>query len=122
MTIVANQNAGQPATCKRCGEPCKVAEARNEDARMLRLSKTPEGYCANCAVAEWFFVMNFREMHPTLPKGLDLPHVQAQFAVLMKNAGADMDPAEINWGKVIEHWDLPFAKRAKGRSPRRRGG
>lgn len=123
MGVAANENAGARATCERCGEACKVAEQRNEDARMLRLAKEAKGLCANCAVTEWFVVSRLAEMHPSLPKGLESPSVQAQFATLMRGMGADMKPEEINWTKVVEHWTLPFpsTQRARRKTGARRG-
>jgi hypothetical protein len=98
----ANDNAGAIATCGRCGDPCRVAEAMDEDAKMLRLSKVPEGNCVNCAVAEWFYVTGLREAHPDLPAGLDAKPVQDQFAKIMKGQRADARPEEINWTGVAQ--------------------
>ncbi len=124
MGVVANENARTRATCERCGETCKVAEHRDENAKMLRHADKPKGLCANCAVTQWFIVMGLAEMHPSLPKALELPHVQKQFAAVMASGGADMKPEEINWTKVVEHWTLPFpgvTARARRKSGARRG-
>jgi hypothetical protein len=41
------------------------------------------------------------------------PHVQQQFARVMKAGNADATPEEINWQRVVENWNLPFAKAKK---------
>jgi hypothetical protein len=92
--------------CGRCGAPCRVAGPKNPDARMLRRSAKPEGNCINCAVAEWFVLTSLRET--TDPKGLLLPHIQAQFAKILKVSRADGAPEEIDWQHVVDHWHLPF--------------
>lgn len=123
MGVVANENAGARATCERCSETCKVADRRDEDAKMLKKAAEPKGLCASCAVTEWFIVTGLAEMHPSLPKALDLPHVQKQFAAVMASGGADMKPEEIDWSRVIRHWNLPFSSKARARrkSGARRG-
>jgi len=47
------------------------------------------------------------------PKGLAYPHIQEQFAALMKVGLADALPDEINWNLIIENWDLPFPSKIK---------
>ncbi len=44
----------------------------------------------------------------TDPKGLLLPHIQAQFAKILKVSRADGAPEEIDWQHVVDHWHLPF--------------
>lgn len=104
--------AGRVATCSRCGDPCKVSEARDPKAKMLRCAEKPSGYCVNCAVAEWFYVTGLREGCPD-PKGLLVPQIQEQFAKIMAASNADAKPSEINWTKVVANWDLPFRVGAK---------
>ena len=103
--------------CDRCGDPCRVARKRNPDAKMLRHAAVPVGNCINCAVAEWFVVTGLRET--TDPKGLLLPHIQEQFAAIMKMSKADGKPAEINWKKVVANWNLPFVTKGHGRTAKR---
>lgn len=100
-------NAGQIARCCRCGDPCKVAEEKRQDAQLLRVADKPEGQCVNCAVAEWFYVTGSREICPD-PSALRHPHIQEMFARIMATGKADAKPAEINWEHVVAHWDLPF--------------
>ena len=109
--VICLPGAGQVATCERCGDPCKVADKRKDDATMLRLAKEPKGFCANCAVTEWLMLADRTGMIPEIePKHFLVPAIQAQFAQLMRTAKSDMDPREINWTKVVEHWNLPMPK------------
>lgn len=41
------------------------------------------------------------------------PHVQEQFAGIMRVGLSDAIPDEISWDLIIENWDLPFAKDVK---------
>lgn len=102
--------------CKRCNIRCQVAGPRNPDAKMLRRSK--EGMCVNCAVHDWL-----RNTYPcnillarSGPKSLAHPHIQEQFAGIMKTGMADASPDEINWNLIIENWDLPFPNKVKSRA------
>ena len=99
--------SAQMGSCGRCGAVCKVATTKNEDARLLRASVKPSGYCVNCAVAEWFWVMGCRDICPD-PASLRVPAIQEQFAKIMMSGKADAKPPEIDWEHVIRHWDLPF--------------
>lgn len=102
-------SAGQTAECERCGDVCRVAQSRKVDATMLRASEKPKGFCANCAVTEWLMVADKTHMIPDIiPEHFLVPAVQEQFAKLMATAISDMDPREINWSKVVEHWSLPM--------------
>lgn len=98
--------------CQRCGRMCRVAGPRNEDARMLRRSREPKGYCANCAATE--FLINTYPVNMLIeqsehgPKMLLDEHVQQQFAAIMEAANADADPREIDWNELVRNWDLPF--------------
>lgn len=103
-----NHLSGAQASCSRCGELCKVADATNKDARLLKHAATPEnGHCVNCGVVEWFWVMDMRRL-VTDPKALALPHVQAQFAAVMKAGKADAPSVAIRWERVIATWNMPF--------------
>lgn len=101
--------------CERCEAPCKVAGPGNPDAKMLRRSKS-KGLCVNCAVHDWL-----RNTYPvnliftTLsPDALRLEHIQQQFTGIMRVAGADAQPDEIDWEAIITNWDLPFKNKVKG--------
>lgn len=82
---------------------------------MLRRSKRAGGLCVNCAAHDWL-----RNTYPANlllassgPKTLAFPHIQEQFAGLMKMANSDARPDEINWSAIIANWDLPFPSKLK---------
>lgn len=101
--------------CQRCDVECQVAGPRNQDAKLLRRSKEPKGLCVNCAVHDW--LRNTYPVNMLLaqsgPKGLVHPHIQEQFAGIMKMGMADAMPDEIGWELIIENWDLPFSHKVK---------
>lgn len=115
----------QVVNCARCGVPCKLADTSTEDARLLRAARAPEtsGYCADCAATD--FMQNqyphLAELMLSNPLGkaslLD-KRVQKQFAAVMAAGNADAAPAEINWQRVHDLWEMPFPKR--GRTRRRK--
>ena len=101
--------------CGRCEAPCKVDGLQNPKAKMLRRSKEPKGLCINCAVHDWL-----RNTYPpnillaqSGPKMLLFPHIQQQFAGIMRIGFADAKPDEIDWQKIVDNWDLPFSKDVK---------
>lgn len=101
--------------CQRCGVLCQVEGSRNPEAKMLRRSKEPKGICVNCAVHDWL-----RNTYPCNmllaqagPKSLAYPHIQEQFAGLMRAGMSDAIPDEISWDLIIENWDLPFKNKVK---------
>lgn len=58
---------GAVGNCERCGERVRVAAAdKNPDAKMHRLAAAPKGYCINCSVREWFYIMRdaVRDLDP----------------------------------------------------------
>lgn len=116
LKLVSNSEAGQLTQCTRCSDTCRVAEDRNPDARFLRHSLEPKGYCVNCAVTEFLWVMGCRELNPR-PEDLRVPAVQEQFAKVVLSGHSDAKPDEINWEKVIAGWDLPFQVGRKLVSP-----
>jgi len=98
--------------CKRCGEQCRISGSPGKDAKMLRFAEGP-GLCVNCAVHDWL-----RNTYPVNilltqsgPKAL--PHLQEQFAGIMRLGKADAMPDEIDWEKIVENWDLPFPHKIK---------
>jgi len=44
------------------------------------------------------------------------PHIRELFADIMRTGHADADPDEIDWQKIVENWDLPFADKVKPRA------
>lgn len=104
--------------CGRCGAACKVDPVAGSKATMLKRGKTPKGLCINCAAHDWL-----RNTYPVNlllaqsgPKGLALPHIQEQFAGLMKMANSDARPDEISWEAIIANWELPFPSKLKPRA------
>jgi len=101
-------------TCERCQANCKIDPLISSDAKMLRRSKA-KGLCVNCAVHDWL-----RNTYPpnillakSGPKVLLYPHIQKQFAEIMKVGLADAKPDEIDWNRIVENWDLPFPHKIK---------
>ena len=101
--------------CLRCKVKCQVSSAKNPDAKMLRRSKEPKGFCVNCAVHNW--LRNTYPVNMLLaqsgPQSLAYPHIQEQFAGIMRSQMADAMPDEIGWDLIVENWDLPFPHKIK---------
>lgn len=101
--------------CERCGVQLKVDAVPGSKAKMLRHSKEPKGLCVNCAVHDWLrntFPPNIL-LAQSGPRILLFPHIQKQFAEIMKVGSSDAKPDEIDWDRIIENWDLPFPKKIK---------
>ena len=93
----------------------KVAPVPGSKARMLRKAATPKGLCINCATQD-----ELRHLYPANlilarsgPRCLALPHIQQQFEAILRSAGTDAAPGEIDWVKVAANWDLPFPRKLK---------
>ena len=85
---------------------------------MLRRSAKPKGLCVNCAAHD-----QLRHLYPANlilaqsgPKGLMLPHIQQMFDSILRSAGTDADPGEIDWERVVANWNLPFSTKIKSTS------
>lgn len=108
-------NSEKHVCCKRCDVRCQVSGPRNPGAKMLRRSKEPKGLCINCAVHD--FLRNTYPCNMLLsqsgPESLAHPHIQEQFAGIMRVGLADALPDEIDWNLIIENWDLPFPHKIK---------
>ncbi len=106
---------GTECECGRCGIRCRVGSSGRPDAKMLRRSDKPKGLCVNCAVHD--FLRNTYPANMLLaesgPGSLVHPHIQEQFAGLMRVGMADAMPDEIRWDLIIENWDLPFPNKMK---------
>ena len=105
----------QKCNCLRCGARCRLDPIVNSKARMVKRSDVPKGLCINCAVHD-----TLRNLYPANmllassgPRGLAFPHIQEQFAGILKSANSDAMPGEINWDIVIKNWDLPFPHKLK---------
>jgi len=108
-------NEAGTTDCERCGAKIKVDAMPGSEAKMLRRSKEPKGICINCAVHDWL-----RNTYPpnillaqSGPKILLLPHIQEQFAEIMKVGFADAQPDEIDWQRIVDNWELPFPNKLK---------
>ena len=111
MTIPPDSAGRNDAACTRCQTPLQFREPeRNPDARLLRRSKIPVGYCAACAMANW---LQHIEPLATILKQ-KTPHILLdrrvvdQMANVLAAGCADAKPQEIDWVSVVIHWDLPF--------------
>lgn len=113
MKIEVIDLAGAEGACERCSVPLRVAGGRNVEARMLRLAKTPQGFCIDCAVRAWFHCMrdSIRDLDP---KELRHAWIQEQYGRVMKAMNADARPEEITWERVIANWDLPLRGAQRG--------
>ena len=94
--------------CTRCKTPLAFrAPPRNPDARLLRKSAVPDGYCAACAMSNW--------LHRTEPLRTILEkktpnilldrRVVDQMANVLAAGCADAKPQEIDWVSVVIHWE-----------------
>lgn len=101
--------------CERCGAKLQVGPAPGSEARLLRRSKVPKGFCVNCAVHN--FLRNTYPPNIQLaesgPEILLVPHIQTVFADIMKSGFADAIPDEIDWQRIVDNWELPFSKDVK---------
>lgn len=115
----AESRKQQKCNCARCGVECEIRARRTSNAQLLKRSKKPSGVCSNCAVTEWF--MNTYPINMQLdgsgPAALLQPFMQKHFANIMKAGGADMDPAEIDWQKVVGNWNLPVEVERSATNP-----
>lgn len=115
------RNSITVVNCSRCGAACKLADTATEDARLLKHATKPEasGYCPDCAVTDFFKnrtqLAALMDMNPAGKQMLLDRRVQQQFAGLLATGKADAQPTEINWQRVYENWELPFAKASKRR-------
>ena len=105
------------ANCMRCHVRCRTGQG-DPRARLLRIAEGPIGYCLNCAVTEWF--LSVEPLCDIIKRdgieGLKLPHVQQQFAAVMRAGFAQATPDQIDWLEVVANWDLPFPKKKSRKS------
>ena len=104
--------------CTRCGVRLQfTGKPPGADARLLRRSATPVGYCASCAMALW--LQHTEPLNIVIArKGpsilLDRRQID-QMANVLQAGCADAKPQEIDWVSVVINWDLPFTGHAKCR-------
>lgn len=101
--------------CGRCGVKLQVGPAPGTEARLLRRSKVPKGFCVNCAVHN--FLRNTYPPNIQLaesgPEILLMPHLQEVFTNIMRAGFADAVPGEIDWQVIVDNWELPFREKVK---------
>lgn len=119
-TAALSAYLGRPiAPCARCSRPCKVADTRTSDARLMRHAAEPAGLCPDCALTDWIKCGDGRILGEILEaQGLHRlldPRVQQQFGALFVLGHADATLGEIGWQRIIDLWDRPFPK-----TPRKR--
>ena len=105
----------QKCNCLRCGTRLKVDPLAGSKAKMLKRSNVPKGLCVNCAMHN--FLRNTYPVNLLLaqsgPESLAYPHIQEQFAGIMKSRCSDAVPDEIGWQAIIDNWNLPFPNKLK---------
>jgi hypothetical protein len=104
---MSTPDARKAVKCQRCGRTCIAQPTAKPDAILLR--RGVKGTCVDCAVTE--FIQRLTSMHVYgairgLPGSLRLPHVQQQFIAVMRAGGAEANPDEISWERVIENWNI----------------
>ena len=92
--------------CERCGVPARGADG-SPSAKMLR--RAQRGFCLPCAVV--MFLQQLENMYGAdtwrgMPECLRLPHVQKQFASMMRAGCAEAKPEEVDWEEVIAKWSI----------------
>lgn len=117
--------------CLRCGARVQFVHGqRNPEAKVLRKSAVPKGFCVCCAAAH--FLQHgpepMRSLITRSPTSLRHPQVQAQFGAILESGMSDARLLEIDWQKVLADWALPFACTPtdgfschQKRAPKRRG-
>ena len=101
-------------TCRRCGRPALGSSDGSPNALVYK--RAMKGECTECHAV--VILKGLNEMHGGMlfkdgPECLRLPHIQEQFAAVMKAGMADASPDEINWEGVIALWDA-VADKPKG--------
>jgi hypothetical protein len=94
-------------TCQRCNVPLAVNPDRNEDARLLRLSRD-KGVCANCAMTH--FLTTMEPLATVIAnKGTDIllnPAVQLQVTAVLEAGDSDATAEELDWRVIVDQWSL----------------
>jgi hypothetical protein len=105
-------------SCKRCGELLLIGPPGNPDARLLRRSDKPDGYCAECCLTV------FLKTQTTIGEGVDaqggpavvfaMPHMREAVRSLCRAGQADLDPTRLDFDRITENWSLPVPKTKGG--------
>lgn len=107
------------AECTRCRKLCKVASPPNPEARLMPYATAEEarerGLCADCAAAA--FIKGVETLMYGIEKnGVSMlldPRIQKAFGEVMVIGKADAHPAEVNWQRVVDNWELPVPNKRK---------
>jgi hypothetical protein len=111
------------ALCQRCGVECRPAtQEGNPEALFLRFAR--RGVCASCGMTQ--FLKSIPVTNMLLSSGavgrsgipeddqgagglaaLRHPQIQQQLYVLMDLGHTDARPADVDWERIIAHWNLP---------------
>lgn len=97
--------------CRRCCRPGRGGDG-SADAKVFRRAHV--GECTECHTV--LLIQRLANMYGPdtfrgLPESLRLPHVQEQFAAVMREGKSDATPDMIDWDRVIAVWDIaPAAK------------
>lgn len=103
------------AQCNRCEMPLRIDPEPGSKATVLKRAKTGKGYCVHCATHDWLrntYPVNV-QLAESGPKILLHPQIRELFATIMQQALSDASPDEVNWNRLVEYWDLPFAEPVK---------
>jgi len=97
------------AACSRCGRILQIGASGNPNARLLKRTDKPNGYCANCSATQFLRTTGVlaEMMRMRGPEVLLNPMIQAQFLRVMQSGNADAQPLEIDWGAVVKNWHMP---------------
>jgi hypothetical protein len=93
--------------CPRCNKKCVAEISGNQQARPLR--KSDKGMCLECTATSVFLSLPAAGMFPK--EAMLLPHIQEQFAAVLRVGQADAQAYEVDWQRVVENWDLPFPRK-----------
>lgn len=93
--------------CPRCGKQCVAEKTGNQQARPVR--KSDNGMCLECAVTSVFLSLPSAGMFPK--EAMLLPHIQEQFASVLRVGQADAEADDLDWQRVVDNWDLPFPRK-----------
>jgi len=93
--------------CPRCSKQCVAEKSGNQQARPVR--KSDNGMCLECTVTSVLMGLPSAGMFPK--EAMLMPHIQQQFAAVLRVGGADPEAYELDWQRLVDNWELPFPKK-----------
>ena len=93
--------------CPRCGREVIASKSGNQQARPVR--KSDKGMCLECTVTSIMLGLPSAGMFPK--EAMLLPHIQDQFAAVLRAGDADPEAHAIDWQRVVDNWELPFPRK-----------